>query len=60
MAENLPEGLVSTNEEVTSDLQSFNCIEVEDIKRFWRGKALFLSSLLMAGMTEIVICSILG
>ncbi|KAL9130629.1 MAG: hypothetical protein Q9217_001243 [Psora testacea] len=36
MAEGLPEGLVSTNEAVTTDLQSFERVEVEDIKKLWQ------------------------
>ena len=44
MAENLPGGLVSTKEEATSDLQSSERVEVEDIRKFWRGNALLVKS----------------
>ncbi|KAL9097370.1 MAG: hypothetical protein Q9163_006346 [Psora crenata] len=36
MAEGLPEGLVSTNEAVTGDIQTLQHVEVEDIKKLWQ------------------------
>ena len=37
MAEGLPEGLISTNEAVTDDVQGFEDIDVDIIRKFWKG-----------------------
>ena len=58
MAEGLPQGLVSTNEAVTSDIQSFERIQVEDIKRLWQGRASPID-LAHAIATNIVLYSLL-
>lgn len=43
MAEGLPAGLISTNEAVTDDVQSFEDIDVDVIRKFWKGIIKLLS-----------------
>ncbi|KAL8736383.1 MAG: hypothetical protein Q9181_002435 [Wetmoreana brouardii] len=38
MAEGLPEGLLTTNQDVTSNIESVDRVDVEDIVRLWKGK----------------------
>ncbi|KAL9601214.1 MAG: hypothetical protein Q9179_002943 [Wetmoreana sp. 5 TL-2023] len=65
MAEGLPEGLVTTNQDVKGNIESVDRLDVEDITRLWKGRRLenffwriWCSDRLLQNMSGILVAAI--
>jgi hypothetical protein len=43
MTQDLPAGVVTTTDKITTELDSFDDIDVDDIAQLWRGTALLFA-----------------